>query len=570
MTTPAPSTTAKYRKVYTDGNGKYLCHYPAVYADVPHYLVPCEVIDTLPAPVPATELGQRLRDIVKSARHWRNTPLCDSQLHKLDNISDLIDRQSAELAALRREIDDALAFAEGPTTLLELAKELKSADADCPECGTARHALWWDNGCLMCELKQRDERIAALETKAHNMEQAAIANKAECERLKFELGNAKQWIKELFDEMDLPPELQRTVDAAADRIAAWPEWKRGVLEASGKATCDVPRQPVINSEPNLRCIFCSFAGDSLDALKQHSAECEGHPLMARAITLANDLRGMLASEHLPYLHVNRRESRRGAQLILAVCGFELPSPPKNGDMTHEETLENQLDSARRAQSEVEHRCFQLEQALAVTLPFREFSDEWYDDMNPAVVEFRKRRKAALFPGSEGAELGDNEDADEGGNTLVVINSILADLLNVDEFGAVDALLKCVDAEMLTPAAGLAFLMGTAIVPANLVPHRAAFKESVRRRYFTVHGERIAKDAVDTLMLSPHTAPSPPLESQVAVESISDGIVTTANRRHSIHCRGYRGNQPLDEFVCNCQVIDAKPSQVAESSFPVGS
>jgi hypothetical protein len=44
----------------------------------------------------------------------------------------------------------------------------------------------------------------------------------------------------------------------------------------------------------IRCIFCNFQADTLESLKDHSAECEGHPLMAKFRDCDRRLLGRIA------------------------------------------------------------------------------------------------------------------------------------------------------------------------------------------------------------------------------------------------------------------------------------
>lgn len=40
-------------------------------------------------------------------------------------------------------------------------------------------------------------------------------------------------------------EIQAAYDAAKAIVGSWPEWKRNILEHSGKPTVSVPREPVL-------------------------------------------------------------------------------------------------------------------------------------------------------------------------------------------------------------------------------------------------------------------------------------------------------------------------------------
>lgn len=43
-------------------------------------------------------------------------------------------------------------------------------------------------------------------------------------------------------------EFKKVIKQARELIATWPEWKKGILEQSGKSTMSVPRKPILDPD----------------------------------------------------------------------------------------------------------------------------------------------------------------------------------------------------------------------------------------------------------------------------------------------------------------------------------
>lgn len=229
--------------------------------------VPCADLDRPDVPQTTTaqsELAMRLLG------HSRLT-LSGNVIRDLRDASFIIQSQAVEIELLKSQTSDR---SDVP------ASELAECKNNLSRCRNTE--VFTRLSVVESELSAKDATIERL--KRHNLiYEAAVAR-----WINFEASCDYD-----DDETKHPLQCPGLDEKSKDFNGGWCHWcqLRGAVLGIDSADCPAEKYLApLEPDESYHCIFCSFTGETLQSLKDHSAECEGHPLMAEVknITKSRD------------------------------------------------------------------------------------------------------------------------------------------------------------------------------------------------------------------------------------------------------------------------------------------